>query len=98
MQLRAGQNVIGRKCGELSVEDPTVSRRHCVIEVAPSRSGSGWDYLLCDIGATEGTASTNGVFVNGRRVQREVLHDGDVVAFGRARFRFHTRGPGMPDG
>jgi S1-C subfamily serine protease len=48
-----------------------VSRHHVTL------SASGGDWLLQDEG------STNGTFVNGRRVQRHVLGDGDVVRLGR---------------
>jgi len=68
LQLRQGVNTFGRKCGELSIDDPTVSRKHCVIEVNP-KAGGGWSYLLYDIGAVEGKASTNGVFVEGRSLR-----------------------------
>lgn len=69
LPLKVGINIIGRKCGELSINDATVSRKHCVIEVSPKPAGGGWDYLLYDIGAMEGTASTNGVFVSGRSLR-----------------------------
>lgn len=48
-----------------------VSRHHATL------SASGEDWLLQDEG------STNGTFVNGRRVQRHVLGNGDVVRLGR---------------
>jgi len=35
--------------------------------------------------------STNGVIVNGRRVLRQTLKDGDVVVIGKAPFRFAVR-------
>jgi FHA domain len=69
LPLKLGQNIVGRQCGELSINDPTVSRRHCVIEVVPSSLGSGFDYILYDIGAIEGTASTNGVFIRERSLR-----------------------------
>ena len=35
--------------------------------------------------------STNGVIVNGRRVLRQTLKDGDIVLIGKAPFRFAMR-------
>ena len=62
------------------IAESYISGRHAVLRLGP------------DVTLVEDSGSTNGVFVNGRRVQRDVLRDGDVVSFGRARFRFHSRG------
>jgi pSer/pThr/pTyr-binding forkhead associated (FHA) protein len=35
--------------------------------------------------------STNGVQVNGRRITRQTLKDGDLVAIGRQQYRFVIR-------
>ena len=35
--------------------------------------------------------STNGVQVNGRRVTRQTLQDGDTVSIGRQQYRFAVR-------
>jgi pSer/pThr/pTyr-binding forkhead associated (FHA) protein len=35
--------------------------------------------------------STNGVIVNGRRILRQTLKDGDIVLIGKAPFRFAVR-------
>ncbi len=55
-------------------------------------------HALLDLGAgtttVEDAGSTNGVFVNNQRVRSERLKDGDLVSFGKAHFRFHTRHPG----
>jgi hypothetical protein len=66
--------------------DEEVSRRHAVIVRAADR------YLIEDLG------STNGTFVNGRRVDRPVpLRDGDVIFLGEsASFAFHVE-PEAPD-
>jgi pSer/pThr/pTyr-binding forkhead associated (FHA) protein len=37
--------------------------------------------------------STNGTFVNGKRVQRRLLHDGDEIQFGRHRLRVSCASP-----
>ena len=69
--------VIGRgaEC-DVVLRSSTVSRRHAVIR--PSIQG----YVVWD-------ASTNGTFVNGRRVDgSEVLGMGDVIRIGDEEFRF----------
>ena len=66
--LKVGTNVIGRKNADLIIEDKTVSRRHCVIEISENSHGN-WDYFIYDIGHMEGKSSTNGVFVSGRSLR-----------------------------
>jgi adenylate cyclase len=58
------------------VASPRVSKVHAEIVRV------GQDYFLRDLG------STNGTFVNGRRVQECRLADGDVVLIAQAEFRF----------
>ncbi len=68
--------VIGRQCGlSLSLPCLTVSKRHAEIKV------DGDTVWLRDLG------STNGTYVNGRRVKGEaVLSSGDLVQFGNVIF------------
>ena len=68
---------IGRShdCGVV-LDDPNVSRRHA--ELRPE--GEGW--AVADLG------STNGITVNGSRVERAVLQPGDEIALGRSRLTF----------
>lgn len=72
---------IGRDPGNgLRLSHDTVSRLHAEL----SRQGSLW--ILRDLG------STNGTTVNGRRVTGSVVvHDGDMVGFGRMSFRLSAR-------
>jgi hypothetical protein len=58
--------------------DPNVSRHHA--EIRPHGDG----YLLVDLG------STNGTRVNGVRVDRHELGDGDELTFGNTRIRFEA--------
>lgn len=60
---------------DLVVSDPEVSRHHARFEAGDL----GW--LVSDL------ASTNGTWVNGEAVARSLVFPGDVVAFGRVRFR-----------
>ena len=69
--LSQGHLLIGRgKQCDVHVDSPTVSRRHAV--VVNSLAGIG----LVDLG------SKNGTFVDGRRVEKHVLQNGDLIAVG----------------
>jgi DNA repair exonuclease SbcCD ATPase subunit len=61
---------------DLQVRETYISRHHAVIKLSPEAA------------IIEDAASRNGVFVNDRRVRRELLKDGDIVILGKARFRF----------
>jgi hypothetical protein len=76
--LGSGGAVLGRsREADVVVDDPNVSRKHA--EVRPS--GGSW--IVRDLG------STNGVKVNGRRVQGpQSLKPGDVIELGTARVTF----------
>ncbi len=60
----------------ICLEETTVSRRHC--RLVSTRKG--WEIFDCE--------STNGTFVNGRRIQHKLLKPGDEIALGRARLRY----------
>jgi pSer/pThr/pTyr-binding forkhead associated (FHA) protein len=64
--------------GEIVLFDPSVSRVHAVVEV---RAGEA---VVRDLG------STNGTYLNGRRVETESLRDGDELRFGNTRMRFEA--------
>jgi chromosome segregation ATPase len=71
------RNQVGRAPGiEVHIDSSTVSRVHALIVTAPGGA------------IIEDVKSTNGTYVNGRRVSRQRLHDGDVVTIGEAQFRF----------
>ena len=75
--LSGSRVLIGRSrdC-DVTLDDPNVSRRHAELR----RADGGWQ--IVDLG------STNGVKVNGRRVEEAVLAPGDELALGLARLRF----------
>jgi adenylate cyclase len=61
------------------VKDRCISRNHAMIQYTDAG-----DHYLIDLG------SSNGTFVNGRRVSIPVtIHDGDTVTFGQTEFEFH---------
>jgi pSer/pThr/pTyr-binding forkhead associated (FHA) protein len=72
--------VLGRSrdC-DVTVQDPNVSRRHAELRQ------EGATYWIVDLD------STNGTEVNGRRVQRAKLADGDVLTIGSTEVRFERR-------
>lgn len=67
-QLRSGVNTVGRKSADVLLEDKTVSREHCIIEVIPHTDGS-WNYFVYDVSFTGKKESANGVFVSGRTMR-----------------------------
>jgi pSer/pThr/pTyr-binding forkhead associated (FHA) protein len=82
VDVGAGQLVIGRESGDLRLDDAELSRRHAVIELR------GADTWIADAG------STNGTFVNGRRLDGPArLAAGDVIAVGASRLRLEASRP-----
>jgi chromosome segregation ATPase len=79
-------HVLGRKTSvgrtpdnDLQIDAKFISRHHAVILAGPAQT------IIEDLN------STNGVQVNGRRITRQALEDGDVVAIGRQQYRFVVR-------
>ena len=82
--------VIGRGTeADLRINDPGVSRRHAEIRVSTNDT-SGTDVSVVDLG------STNGMLVNGSRVQQATLEDGGTIKIGNTtmtvRFLPHDSG------
>ena len=77
----AHSTTIGRTPdNDLQVRENYISRSHAIIK------------LNADNAIIEDSGSRNGVFVNDRRITRELLRDGDIVTLGKARFRFSIKG------
>jgi len=75
--------VIGRRSSvEIHADDPRMSRRHCRLAFVLGR----WEVL--DL------SSTNGTFVNDARVERALLHAGDVLLVGSTTFRIVEQAAG----
>lgn len=72
--------LIGRLNTDLVVRDSDVSRRHSIIEVFDANQ-----IYLRDLN------STNGSFVNGRRVSSVRMRNGDQIRLGRCLIRFSAR-------
>ena len=75
--------VIGRGSeADLRINDPGISRRHAQIRVNPT--GPGLQIDIVDLG------STNGIVVNGQRVQHAVLQEGSRIEIGSTRMLVHA--------
>jgi hypothetical protein len=71
---------IGRAAGcELQIDSSSVSRHHALVLVGPRET------IIEDLN------STNGVLVNGRKVSRQLLNDGDALTIGEIQFRYIAR-------
>jgi len=77
MRLTPGvSRTIGRAAqADFILDAPLVSRVHCRLSVEPSA-----ELVVTDLD------STNGTFVNGERITRATLRDGDRLAVGRVTF------------
>jgi chromosome segregation ATPase len=71
---------IGRAPGcEMQIESTSVSRHHALVHM------SAREVIIEDLN------STNGVLVNGRRISRQLLNDGDLLTIGEAQFRLKLK-------
>ncbi len=81
-ELEDGEQTVGRsRTCDVSVSDPSVSRRHVVLKADSGR------ILLKDLG------SSNGTFINGERIQEGgELHHGDTLGLGDADLKIRIAG------
>jgi hypothetical protein len=79
------RTAVGRKPqNEIHLEDPTVSGEHAV-------------FLKMKHVYVEDLGSTNGVILNGKRVTKRQLSNGDIVRIGRHEFKFVDEESGQFD-
>jgi chromosome segregation ATPase len=79
------RNQVGRApTSEVHIDASSVSRLHALIVTAPGGA------------IIEDVKSTNGTFVNGRRILRQLLRDGDLITIGEAQFQFVAERPARP--
>lgn len=64
---------------DIQIDQQFVSRAHALILAGPNQT------------VIEDLRSTNGLLVNGQRLRRSVLADGDVILIGKTQFRFARR-------
>ena len=76
--LKRGRNAVGRdpSRADIVLDDETISGEHARIQF---EQGQFYAYDL---------ASTNGTYINNRRIQRQLLMDGDMVRFGNVQLVF----------
>lgn len=81
---------VGRGEGsDLRIDDELASRDHAVIELkADAQNATVVDWILRD------QNSTNGTYVNDRRITVHALVDGDVLRIGKTFFKFFSDNKG----
>ena len=86
--LNDKRNTIGRdvKRASIKVDDPQASRQHAQFNFEQGH------VFLYDL------ASTNGTYVNNRRVRKQKLTDGDIVRIGGTEFLFKQEHRTTPEG
>lgn len=81
--LEREEVVLGRAIeADVRVNDFLVSRKHAKITAVPTESKVAMDYILHDLD------SRNGTFLNGRRIRKEKLENGDKITIGETLLRF----------
>lgn len=78
IRITKGNSTIGRGKAEIRIRDKDISRTHASIE-----SFSAKQIFLRDL------ASTNGTFLNQKKVSYARLNDGDIIQIGSTVMRFH---------
>ena len=75
--------IMGRALeADVRVNDTQVSRQHAKITAVTNPVKNVTEYILTDLD------SRNGTFLNGRRVRRETLDNGDKISIGETILRF----------
>ncbi len=80
--LTTDELTIGRKDADMIIHDRSISRNHCRIE----HTDDGWS--IVDLG------SKNGVFLNGKKVEKQKLDHLDEIAVGQTLILFAESAPG----
>ncbi|MDD2608187.1 MAG: FHA domain-containing protein [Giesbergeria sp.] len=77
LQLTKDRTALGRRpYNDIVIDNLAISGEHAVLHMHPSGV------------EVEDLDSTNGTFVNGKAVQRQWLHGGDVIELGKYKIRF----------
>jgi len=75
--------ILGRALeADVRINDTQVSRQHARITAVRNEASQTVDYILHDLD------SRNGTFLNGRRMRRETLENGDKITIGETILRF----------
>jgi pSer/pThr/pTyr-binding forkhead associated (FHA) protein len=79
-----GATTVGRAWDcDISLSDRALSRRHCCVEPVDSEQT---EWTVVDL------QSRNGTRMNGKRILRRPLVDGEILQIGRASLQFHAAG------
>lgn len=75
--------ILGRALeADVRVNDTQVSRQHAKVSALHGETATATEYILTDLD------SRNGTFLNGRRIRRESLENGDKISIGETILRF----------
>jgi len=78
--LRKDRTALGRlPDNDIVFDNMVVSGHHCAFDLKGVA-----DVFVEDLG------STNGTYINGKMVKRQLLHDGDVIAIGNFRIQYQA--------
>ena len=81
--LEREEVILGRALeADVRVNDTQVSRQHARVTTVRDQAKGSTDYVLHDLD------SRNGTFINGRRIRRETLENGDKITVGETILRF----------
>ncbi len=81
--LERAEVILGRALEtDVRINDIGVSRRHASINAVADRSNKTTDYVLTDLDSRSGT------FVNGTKITKEILQNGDKITIGKHILRF----------
>ncbi len=81
--LEREEVIMGRALeADVRVNDTQVSRQHAKVTAVANTAKNLIEYILTDLD------SRNGTFLNGRRVRREILENGDKISIGETILRF----------
>jgi pSer/pThr/pTyr-binding forkhead associated (FHA) protein len=82
VQLSKDRTTLGRRpYNDIVIENLAVSGEHAVLEMI------GNEVFLEDLN------STNGVILNGKKISRQQLHNGDIAELGKYKIRFEDEAP-----
>jgi pSer/pThr/pTyr-binding forkhead associated (FHA) protein len=97
IELTLGKYIIGRQGADILINDPSVSRRHCIVEVKEDPANRNmYTCFIADIGFETGSPSTNGVYLSHRSLRLQnheqiPLYDGTIISLGSVNLLFTIR-------
>lgn len=77
VRLKSPVTIIGREKADIIIDDPVVSASHCQIQEI-----AGGEFVLFDMN------STNGTYINRKKVIKAKLHVDDIICIGNSKIIF----------